>query len=515
MHAAQMADSPSSLNEAGSRRAKRLRRRRVRRLVLLALVLVWTGTAAWHTWKPVPPGTHVATEWSDIPLDDIHLLVDTTVTDGRGQQIIRQQIFDEVFGVIDHARRCIVLDFFLFNDQRGSMAADASVHRALSRELTEHLLARKRALPDLHVLFVSDPINEVYGGEPSPAIAELRAAGIDFVVTDIDALRDSNPSYSAGWRLFVRWWANDSGGVGWLPNPMETGPSRVPLRAWLRLLNFKANHRKVIAADDGAGGWVAVVTSANPHDASSSHSNIGLSIRGQLARRIMDSEMDVARFSGWHGQWQPDEALPFEASPRTARVQYVTEGAIKNALLTALRTTQSGEFISIATFYLSDRDVLDALVEASQRDVRVRLILDPNKDAFGHSKDGVPNRPVAAELMRRGGGNIEVRWYRTHGEQFHTKLALVQRADAVWATLGSANYTRRNLDDYNLEANLALEADRDTPLARELVAYFETLWQNDPVAVREYTADFPTYEDESFARYWRYRLMEATGLSTF
>jgi phosphatidylserine/phosphatidylglycerophosphate/cardiolipin synthase-like enzyme len=180
-----------------------------------------------------------------------------------------------------------------------------------------------------------------------------------------------------------------------------------------------------------------------------------------------------------------------------------------------IRTTESGESIVIAIFYLSDRDIVDELVDAADRGVTIRLILDPNKDAFGRTKDGVPNRPVAAELRRRSAGKIEVRWYRTHGEQFHTKLALVRREDSVFALLGSANFTRRNIAGYNLETNVALETGLATPLAQELIDYFETLWQNDPVALREFTTDFQTYEDQSFTRYWRYRLMEATGLSTF
>jgi hypothetical protein len=79
----------------------------------------------------------------------------------------------------------------------------------------------------------------------------------------------------------------------------------------------------------------------------------------------------------------------------------------------------------------------------------------------------------------------------------------------------AANFTRRNIAGYNLETNVALETGLATPLAQQLIDYFETLWQNDPVALREFTTDFPTYEDQSFTRYWRYRLMEATGLSTF
>jgi phosphatidylserine/phosphatidylglycerophosphate/cardiolipin synthase-like enzyme len=122
---------------------------------------------------------------------------------------------------------------------------------------------------------------------------------------------------------------------------------------------------------------------------------------------------------------------------------------------------------------------------------------------------------VAAELRRRSGGKIDVRWYRTHGEQFHAKLALVQRADSLYALLGSADFTRRGIGGYNLEADVALETGLATPLAQQLINYFETLWQNDPASLLEYTTDFATYEDQSFTRYWRYRLMEATGMSAF
>jgi len=505
-------------------KGSRSRRRLILRCILFVFVLLWGAVALWHSFKPLPPGVHVASDWHDVPIQDVRLLLDSTVTDGRGRRIVRQENFDEVLRIVDAAREFVVLDFFLFNDLGGKLAPDAKPHRALSSELEHRLIERKRTLPGLRVLFVTDPVNDVYGGAPSPALERLRAAGIEVVSTNLDALRDSNPGYSALWRILVAWWDGEARGPGWLPNPLETGPERVTLRAWLRLLNFKANHRKLIVADDGAGGAVGLVTSANPHDASSAHSNVGLRFGGELARSMLDTETAIARLSGWQGEdFPPQTLLPGAQDPisgaaaalPTARLQFLTEGAILQALRTAIDTAQQGESISIAVFYLSERSVLDSLVAAAGRGVRVRLVLDPNKDAFGRSKDGVPNRPVAAELVRRGGGRIEVRWYRTRGEQFHVKLALVQRADVLWATLGSANFTRRNLEDYNLEANVALEAGRESPLAQQLNNYFEMLWQNDPATLREYTTDFPTYEDQSFARYWRYRLMELTGLSTF
>ena len=55
------------------------------------------------------------------------------------------------------------------------------------------LIARKQAQPAISILLITDPINEVYGGARSPLLDELRRAGIDVVVTDLEKLRDSNP----------------------------------------------------------------------------------------------------------------------------------------------------------------------------------------------------------------------------------------------------------------------------------------------------------------------------------
>jgi phosphatidylserine/phosphatidylglycerophosphate/cardiolipin synthase-like enzyme len=166
-------------------------------------------------------------------------------------------------------------------------------------------------------------------------------------------------------------------------------------------------------------------------------------------------------------------------------------------------------------FYLSERALVEALLAAAERGVEVRLLLDPNKDAFGRQKGGIPNRPVASELVSRSDGAIRVRWYRTHGEQFHTKLVMIRGAERLWLTLGSANLTRRNVGDFNLEANLAVEAPLGASLAQDAERYFETLWNNRAPAGIEYTADFGTFADPAQASYWAYRILEASGLATF
>jgi phosphatidylserine/phosphatidylglycerophosphate/cardiolipin synthase-like enzyme len=490
------------------------RRRFRKRWIAWALLAVWAGVGVWNVTKPMPAGTNVSSAPVLVPPSDVQFLYDLTRAQPQNpnELIYEQRIFDEVFRIVDEARSFVVADFFLMNELMGAAGA---AHRPLSRELADHLIARKQAAPDLQVLLLTDPINDVYGGAPSPLLAELRRAGIDVVVTDLERLRDSNPLYSSLWRTLLQWWGNSAAGGG-VSNPFASDGSGVTLRSWFALLNFKANHRKLIVADREDGTLAALVTSGNPHDASSAHSNVALRFSGALAGEIVASEMAIARFSGWRGHIY---AAGAESAPPPEQqgiaLSFITEEAIRSHLLDAMSGTRNGDSVSIATFYLADRKILDALLDAADRGVRVRVILDPNRDAFGRQKDGVPNRPVANELVTQSGERLQVRWYRTHGEQFHTKVAMVRRGDRFTASLGSANLTRRNVGNYNLEANVAVEAEADSPLAVEMMSYFDRLWNNDGPPGTQYTAAFGAYRDDDNGRYWRYRIMEASGLSTW
>jgi phosphatidylserine/phosphatidylglycerophosphate/cardiolipin synthase-like enzyme len=499
-------------------------RQRAGRLLLLAALSIWLATAFWHTHKSLPQGTRVASQWYTVAPGGTTFIADITTADAYGRPILSHAIFDEVLQIVRSAREFLVLDYFLFNDSRGTPDGNDLPLRSLSAELRDALIERKRAEPKLRVLFITDPINDVYGGAPSKDLQMLRDAGIDVAVTNLDALRDSNYLYSSFWRLTIKWWSGDGGGPGWLPNPFDEGPSTVTARSWARLVNFKANHRKVIIGDNGQGELAGIVSSANPHDGSSAHSNVAMKLTGSALQPLLASEIAVARFSGWTGvlgaPWMvakpPAYLDPSDPTgAKSMRTRVVTEGAIREAVLDQINAAGREDAIDIAMFYLSDRAIVEALLAASYRGVPVRLILDPNKDAFGHEKSGVPNRPVASELVAASDGAIRVRWYRTHGEQFHTKLVMVYGRDRLWLTLGSANLTRRNIADYNLEANVIVEVGRGSNLAAQVLQYFDTLWNNRAPLGIEYTADFGVYADPSQVRYWQYRIMEVTGLSTF
>jgi hypothetical protein len=459
------------------------------------------GLVLYHTTKPLPPGLSVAGPLR--PAAGMEFLFDLTYQD-QGRPVSDQVIFDRVFSMIDEAEEFVVIDMFFFDGEHDGERE----YRPLSGELTEHLVARKASVPDLKAIFITDEINNFYGAYTSSEIGRLRAAGIPVVITDLSRLRDSNPVYSAGWRMLVGWWG--TAGPGWLPHPFSSTGRKVTARSYLKVLNFKANHRKLIVTDREC-----LVASANPHDASGFHSNIAFAGSGPICADVLAAEQAVVSFSGGAvADWpvyQTDRAPGTDVAGE-GTVQLVTEGKILAALREDLGRVGSGDRVDLAMFYLSQRQVVEALLAANERGASVRLVLDPNIDAFGRQKGGIPNRQVAGELVARSNGRIAVRWYDTNGEQFHTKMVLITRGDSVIIMGGSANLTRRNIRDYNLEADLRFVLPRRAPMAEGTGAYFERIFANQDAA---FTLPFEDYPDDRWWKRIRYRIEEFTGACSY
>ena len=496
----------------------------IKRAVAALLLLLWIGTACWNAMKPMPQGTHVRGASAALPAASLRFLADQTSANYYGERSTQSNIHAATLELVREARDFLVLDYFLFNEQggpAGELRYEMGI-RPVARELREALQALHAAQPQLPILLIVDPINSYYRRKLPPELLALARSGIDVVMMDLDRLRDSNPLYSTTWRLSVGWWLKATNHGRWA-NPLDANGPTLSLGALSRLPHFKADHRKVALTGDGRGSLIGIVSSGNPHDASSAHSNVALRLAGEALRPLLNSELALARMSGWRGA---EHFAAFAAASATAsaaapvattddmEAAVYTEGTIREVLIQQLDVTRRGDAVDIAQFYFSDRQVIDALLNASRRGASIRVVLDPNKDAFGFEKSGVPNREVASELISSSGGAIRLRWYRTHGEQFHSKLAAVRRGGRFWLLLGSANFTRRNLGDYNLEADVAVDAPANGELAAAVGRWFETMWSNRPGA-SEYTADAEVYAEPSQLRYWQYRLMEGTGLSTF
>jgi len=489
--------------------------------IFLLLLVIVASVGLWHVWKPLPAGISVEGSLYSFDSSSVQFLFDHTYMTSEGVRQSDQEIFDAVFAMIVEAREFIVLDMFLFNDFLGTSTTS---YRALSDELTEALIAKQQASPDMRIVFITDPVNGVYGGDPSAQIIALQDAGVQVIETDVRALRDSNPLYSGLWRTLLQWWGNSPTG-GSLPHVMDVRRDDLTVLTYLRLLNFKANHRKVIVADDGQDSVQTLVTSANPHDGSSAHSNVALQVRESRAVEgiwsdVLRAEQAVVDFSGSDDYKFIDDLLgdqfhvPSESeADHSVNLQLVTEGKIKEALLADIDRSDVGDTIDMALFYISDRDIVTALADAARRGVQIRMILDPNKDAFGREKNGIPNRQVAYEFTAAS-ENISVRWCNTQGEQCHSKLTIFRIGTERTMHIGSANLTRRNIGDYNLEMNVVMRSENDKALAiTDADDFFTLLWANGDNKIS--TLDYEAYADDSVLRKYLYRIMEATGMSSF
>ena len=462
------------------------------------LALGYLSSAVYHTYKPLPEGLDFT---GKLRHAEVKFIADQTYMDAQGKQQQQHHIFDEMLKMIDEAQTTIVLDMFLFNQEVGESTL---LQRQLTQQLTETLILKHGVQPNIEIKVITDPINSVYGGVMPQHYQKLRAAGINVIETDLTPLRASNPLWSGFWYICCQGLGNNVE-KGWLPNPF--GDEKITLRSYFNLFNFKANHRKTLVVDT-AQGWKALVTSANPHDGSSRHSNVALIVTGNTAIDVLKTEQAVGRMS--KGDIPMVIVGEFEAEKSLPQVQLLTEEAIYQATLTLIKTAKPQQQIDLAMFYLSERQIVKALIAAHQRGVKLRVLLDPNKDAFGRQKNGIPNRQVASELNAAG---ITVRWCNTQGEQCHSKMIIKHDAAQAELILGSANFTARNLKNYNLESDLRVLGAAKAPVFNDANQYFDTAWSN--LDGKNMSVTYSQYADESQLKYALYRLMEWSGLSTF
>jgi len=459
-------------------------------MILILLLIIIPILYSLNTKNP--PGTNLSSDFKDA---DCEFLYDLTYLKD-GKRIHEKRIFKREMELIKNAQDFLMVDFFLFNDEYpNTMNFPSQVE-----EMTDLLIAKKKENPNMPILFVTDPINNFYGAYEEDNLKRLRENGIEVVVTDLNKMRDSNALVSGIYRTYLQWFGTSGG--GWIKNFFDKDADKVNVRSILKLANFKGNHRKVLISEKEA-----LVASANPHDPSAHHSNVAMVFRGKSMEDLIKSESIFF-------DKLPDVIENFKAEEVTSpyKLRVITEGKIYDEISKNIKETKKGDEINLGIFYLSEFRILRELGEAAKRGVNVKIIADLNKDAFGLEKNGSPNRPALSEL-KEDYPDINIRWYQTSGEQFHTKFIYFDFKDKdPLSILGSANYTRRNLDNFNLETNLAVEMKKDSPMAGEMKNYYARIWNNED---GDYTLPIEDFYESRFIMRILWKIQEKTGLCTW
>jgi cardiolipin synthase A/B len=413
--------------------------------------------------------------------NDIKFLYDITYKDN-----INQMIFNTLFNDIKKANEFVIVDMFLLNTNYKPNEKYIN--------LTEQLIDSLSYNNNTKRILITDKINTFYGSHKSIPLENAKNNNVEVYLTDLSKLRQSNILWSSIYYPFLQWIPTKGNGI--IKHPFGDLNQKVTLRSFLPLMNFKANHRKT-AVMDYNNTYTTFILSANPHNPSSLHTNIGFKIKGQIANDLIITESAITNFQKPYIKQTNENG--------NINVQLLTEKAIYKSMLKDIDETINGDKIDIAVFYISDRKLIKTIKKAAKRGVTINIILDPNKDAFGFEKNGIPNRQVAYELQKLD--NINIRWYDTHGEQFHAKIIVITKEDKIIVHGGSANFTRRNLRNYNLETNVRVMSPLNTKFTNDVISFFQKINQN--------TLEYEAYKDTSKIKYLIYRFQEFTGLCTF
>ncbi|MGJ9382145.1 phospholipase D-like domain-containing protein [Salipaludibacillus sp. CF4.18] len=478
------------------------RKKNVFWLCILLLVFIYSGSLLYGQLKELPEGLSFESTNNQ---SEVYFLRDITYTKNN-KRLKNQEIIEEIEQLVDRTEEFILVDMFLFNDQYPEI-----IHTPeLAKNFTKKLIDKKTKSPHISITVLTDEINTLYGSRPSPELEKLKVADIQVLTADTAKLRDSNPLYTSGYRAFLQWAGTPEG--GWIPIPFQHGNSEVKVtaRSYLEAFKLTANHRKIVMNEKEA-----IITSANLHGPSAHHSNIAFHVKGDVLKDIAKTEKEVISFAGGDGSFiQPITIIQgLSHNNHPLSVSVLSEQKIKTNILEECRRAGKQTTLWLAAFNLSDRDIINGLLHASEKGARVNIILDKNKESYGKEKNGIPNQPVAHELAEKSNENLNLKWYNANGEQFHTKLFFSVDKDRSTAIGGSANFTKKNLEDGVYEMDLKITGSPKEAVLEDIETYLKTLWENDEI---DFTEEYSESKEEASSfRYWLYRLQEASGISTF
>ncbi|MFB1080997.1 phospholipase D-like domain-containing protein [Jeotgalibacillus sp. JSM ZJ347] len=461
---------------------------------LITYLIIFT----YHQYKSLPEGISIIS--AEHRAGSVEFYRDLTYEE-NGERVLDHQIYDRVYEMVDEAENFIVMDIFMMDGR----VSEEKGYPDLAGNLMEKIIRKKSEHPDMPIIFITDPYNTGYGSYEGKWLHPMADAGVDVIVTDLADLRDSTPIYSTIWRMGPMHLGKSSN--GWLPNPFVEGGPDMTIRSFLDLANIKANHRKVVITDQSA-----MVMSANAHDESGFHNNVGYEVTGPIIEDMLRAEEAVAKMSGSDVEF-PHYQITEDYTGSDLKVAYSTEGKTKLQVISAIQNTDEDDDIWLAMYYLSEPEIIDELVEAANREVNVSIVLDPNETAFGNKKTGLPNRPVVNEMVENSNEKINIRWYNVGVEQFHPKMMFVRTDEMSKIISGSTNFTMRNMRDYNLESAIIVSGPHDAQVMKDTEAYFQQMWNNEGA---EYTLPLEKYQDTlSFWQRGVYWMQKTLKLTTY
>lgn len=284
------------------------------------------------------------------------------------------------------------------------------------KDLAKQLVAKKKE--GLEVQVVLDPVNEAYEAEKEEVIQILKEGGVETLLYPVKA---------------------------------PEGKNRFG----------QINHVKMMIID----GDEAIIGGMNWGAHSPNNHDVDVRIEGPIVDKM------EALFNKDYTKSGGTNPLPIEKTPvhpeGKSLVSLATgsedpgERQIKASLHRAIRNAKTS--IHCELFFLTDWSILKALVEAKERGVDVKVLLNPSQ--IGDTR----HNEKAADQLRKAG--CEVLWFKPNeetGSKLHAKVGIFDGEEVI---LGSANWTGNGLT-WNREANVDI-------VDKEVAGYYENMFKTD------------------------------------
>ena len=469
----------------------------VRFLKLLLIIYVFVFAYEW--WRPLPEGMTRESATYTVPDKGVRFFADIDKKDKKGDLTEVRAIEARYRELLKKAEHMVLM-------------GEMYVPEAGSSSVTT--LLNNKHLTDKHVAIalLTDRMSTRYGGISSEALDAQRKAGTLVIETDMNAMHDSNLLYSSFWRPFFSWWGNSPKG-GWLSDPIGQSTGKFTLRSWLTFLNAKMNKSHFIFVDAPNGKTEKLPVLFASSDISAPRGSTGataLEVDDKIWAELSRSAGLIAAISA--SGLPSFSGTDIDDASGTLRARMLDVTHAHEQIIAHIKNLQQTDQLSIAMRFVSDRDVVSALKDAANRNVNIRVILDPNEEYFGHKLHGMPNRPVAKEFTSNISGGVEVRWCDPRKLPCESRMMLGKSASSTFLMVGGADLTSRDIGGYNIATEVLVESSHDFTASRDAQVYFDKMWMNDG---GDYTVPYERFADDSFWRSSVYNIMERTGISLY
>ncbi len=460
------------------------------------LLVIYVFTFAYQWWRPLPDEFLKQSIVQTVPDKSVHFIYDIQKTSKSGIVSEANTITQAYQNLINQAEKIIIV-------------GEEYIPEHGTTTLTTLLSQKHESDKHVAIALITDPATTRNGGIISQSIEDARKHGTLVITTELSTMPDANLLYSSFWRPFVSWWGN-SPTKPWLTDPRNVADVKVPLRSWLAFYNGKSNESHTLIADTAKSKIQSIVASQNLSEGVGATGKVAVIVEDKLWSDIFQKQTAIASISN-AGLPSFGNLVTKDESGELA-VSLLSISHLEDKIIVLLRSLKRGDKIDIVAQFLSSRNIISELAAAANRGAAVRIIIDPNISYLGHQLYGMPNRPAAKELRSKSFDGITVRWCDARSLPCGARVIIGKTASSSFLLTGSADLSKRDLEGYNIESELFIEAVGNFTAYNNAVSYFDTLWTNNG---GNYTVDYSEFSDNSSWRSSVYRMMERTGISLY